>query len=262
MTSSKLLSILLILLVVLISGCASEPPAKSNNENIGVPNVSVEKNQSIHPPIELPKPTIKFLSPKEGQTFKENESIAIKVEVENLNLTEFVAVQAAESLRKNKKGEGHIQFSLGDWFTQTIKTEYVFQDADTQIVGPGSYQLTAQLVENDDQTQIGEPVTVNIIIEKTEKPVQKFVLEGDDSVIEPKNITVKKGDNIELTLKAREQGTYFGGLDFRSIYFDTGKISAGKEKTVNFTAEKSFTITSYWPASGVRKADAQVIVEE
>ena len=91
--------------------------------------------------------------------------------------------------------------------------------------------------------------------------VKTFTLEGDDVVITPAIIEVTRGDKVKITFKVRSEKVSFGGLDFRSDYFTTNKISPGSSGDVEFTAEKSFSVVSYWPASNVEKARMQVVVK-
>lgn len=96
-----------------------------------------------------------------------------------------------------------------------------------------------------------------------EKPaVKEFVIEGDDKGLYPNAVTVKNGDAVKLTFKVRKEGTYFGGLDFRStVWGDTAKVKPGESKTVEFTATETFEFKSYWPASNKLKATGKVMVE-
>lgn len=91
--------------------------------------------------------------------------------------------------------------------------------------------------------------------------VKQFIVEADDNgFYPPEPIKVNKGEKVYIEFKVRENNVYYGGLQIKSKYFDTGKIIPGEKATVDFTALESFTITSYWPASGVKKADLKVEV--
>ena len=95
----------------------------------------------------------------------------------------------------------------------------------------------------------------------TVSAVKEFTIEGDDNGLYPSSINVSKGDNVRITFKARSQGVYYGGLDFRSsVWGDTGKVPAGGQTTINFTADETFTFSSYWPSSGVKKATGTINV--
>jgi len=89
----------------------------------------------------------------------------------------------------------------------------------------------------------------------------KRSLEADDNGFYPGEIRVPKGSLVSLEIKARPLGVYFGGLDFRSDKFKTNVVKPGETTTVEFVADESFELTSWWPASSVLKARAKVVVE-
>lgn len=91
--------------------------------------------------------------------------------------------------------------------------------------------------------------------------IKEFTIEADDSGLYPSAIEVNKGDTVKITFEVRSQGTYFGGLDFRSgVWGNTGKVSKGESTTVEFIAEETFQFKSYWPASSKLKATGTVTV--
>lgn len=100
-------------------------------------------------------------------------------------------------------------------------------------------------------------------IPQTTIPIPKsFTLEADDAGFYPSStLTVVKGTPVTITFNVRTDTVYYGGLDFRSDHFPTAAALPGQSATVQFTADKSFVITSYWPSSGVRKADLFVEVK-
>ena len=107
------------------------------------------------------------------------------------------------------------------------------------------------------------PLPVEVI---TESPVATvsvavFTVKADDNRLSPNEIRVKKGTKVQLTFVVDKENTYFGGLDFRSPKFNTGKVERGATRTVEFTADESFEFRSYWPASDRLKAIGKVIVE-
>ena len=91
--------------------------------------------------------------------------------------------------------------------------------------------------------------------------IKEFTIEGDDSALYPPSIEVNKGDTVKITFFVRSQGTYFGGLDFRSdVWGDTGKVSKGESTLVEFVATETFQYKSYWPASNKLKATGTINV--
>ncbi|MBI4176663.1 MAG: DUF4382 domain-containing protein [Candidatus Aenigmarchaeota archaeon] len=96
---------------------------------------------------------------------------------------------------------------------------------------------------------------------QTQANVKSFTIEADDNGFYPSGpFIVNKGDSVKILFKVRSSGVYYGGLDMRSNFFNTGTILPGNEKEVEFTATSTFTFTSYWPASGRKKADGLVVV--
>ncbi|MEW6722265.1 MAG: hypothetical protein AB1324_03315 [Candidatus Micrarchaeota archaeon] len=90
---------------------------------------------------------------------------------------------------------------------------------------------------------------------------KEFTVEADDNAFYPPSpIQVNEGDMVKITFVVRSSNVYFGGLDFRSPKFKTAALKPGESGSVEFVADESFTITSYWPASGVRKSDLSVEV--
>ena len=102
--------------------------------------------------------------------------------------------------------------------------------------------------------------------EDDDKPViqigtKEFVVEADDRGLYPDTIEVDRGDVVAITFKVRKQGTYFGGLDFRSAVFTTGKVLPGEEIVVQFDFDDTFKYTSYWPDSNTKKATGTIKVK-
>lgn len=97
----------------------------------------------------------------------------------------------------------------------------------------------------------------------TAPKAQSFTIDADDSGFYPSSsITVTRGARVSITFRVRAEGVYFNGLQVKSDYFSTGAIRPGASATVTFTApDSTFTFTSYWPNSNVKKADGQVVVE-
>ncbi len=97
----------------------------------------------------------------------------------------------------------------------------------------------------------------------TQKQTKSVVIEADDygfyiSNQKIENLLVSPNQEIEITFRVRESNVYYGGLDFRSTLFNTGKVEPGKETKVKFSTTQPFTITSYWPLSNVMKANLNV----
>ena len=131
---------------------------------------------------------------------------------------------------------------IGGCFTST---EEPIQQEQPVINQPGESNVEEMIVEE-------EPV---------QETIKEFTVEGDDIGLYPSTLTANKGDKVKITFKVRTEKVYYGGLDFRSsVWGDTGKILPGNEKTVEFTAENSFTYTAYWPATNKLKATGTINV--
>ena len=81
---------------------------------------------------------------------------------------------------------------------------------------------------------------------------------------DPSSITVNKNDVLKLTFVFNKSNIYFKGLDIKSDEFPTVKYrtsDASNEKMVELTAENTFTMSAYWPASNKLKGRATVNVQ-
>ena len=87
----------------------------------------------------------------------------------------------------------------------------------------------------------------------------EFKIEADDRGFYPEqSIAVAKGAKVAITFVVRTENVYYGGLDFRSSKFKTPSVKPGGSTAVEFVADESLVITSYWPVSGVEKAKLKV----
>jgi len=75
----------------------------------------------------------------------------------------------------------------------------------------------------------------------------------NDTSAETSTFNIAAGDLINLTVKVKTTGVYYGGLDLRSNVVSTNTILPGQSKTVSFLASKSFDIHAFWPSSEVEK---------
>jgi hypothetical protein len=101
--------------------------------------------------------------------------------------------------------------------------------------------------------------------------LREFKLEADDngfyrSGSKISSIEVNKGDKVRITFSFRDDKIYFGGLDITSSSPSTSfeKVSyskGGSSKTVEFTADSTIRVDSFWPASGVKKSNFDIVVK-
>lgn len=90
---------------------------------------------------------------------------------------------------------------------------------------------------------------------KSDSMTPSFTITANDDSADHEAITVKKDAKVTLTFTVEKSGVYHGGLQFKSDdpQIDSGPIAPGDSKAVTFTADKSFSFTPYWYASGVKK---------
>lgn len=113
---------------------------------------------------------------------------------------------------------------------------------------PETKELTPSISSDARQGETIEPVA--------------FKIEADDNGFYPQNsLTVAKGAKVNLIFLVRKEGVYYGGLDFRSSKFKTETVKPGGSTSVEFTADESFRISSYWPLTDTRKADLQIEIK-
>lgn len=92
--------------------------------------------------------------------------------------------------------------------------------------------------------------------------VREYVLAVNDKRYSPSGpITASAGDTVRITFNVSTTDVYYGGMLFRGGPVDSGDIDRGGSKTVEFVAETDFTITAYWPSSGVIKYTIPVQVQ-
>ncbi len=121
-------------------------------------------------------------------------------------------------------------------------------------------ELPAPTIEQPKQETTQQPQTP---VAEVKPETKEFTVEADDNAFYPSSIELQKGDKVKLTLKVRSEGVYFGGLLFTSdeVSYNSGDIKPGSETVYEFTADKSFTISSWWPSSRRFKADFKVNVK-
>lgn len=137
---------------------------------------------------------------------------------------------------------------------------YGFPDEDKPVLLEGSVLVKPISITQQPPQQ---PQQSTQTITGTVAAAKQFTIEADDNKFNPSTITVSKGDKVNITFKFLDSNIYFGGLDVKSPKWTTveyKKGSATSLKSVEFTADSTFTFSSYWPASGVWKADGQVVV--
>lgn len=129
-------------------------------------------------------------------------------------------------------------------YQQTPAVQKTVQDSSTSEQPP---------VPTETNRQNPAPQTNNQTSEAPPATPKSFTVNGNDNSADLTIITVAKGTPVTITFGADADGTYHGGLDFRSSVVSTGTIAPGSTKTVTFTAQQSFVFTPYWPATNIAK---------
>lgn len=113
-------------------------------------------------------------------------------------------------------------------------------------------------------TPLGTPIPLITpkLLDLPISSVRDFKIEADDNGFYPESVlTVARGSKVRIKFIVREKSVYLGGLDFRSSKFETDTVKPGGTVVVEFTADESFTFSSYWPLVSVKKATGKVVVK-
>jgi len=113
----------------------------------------------------------------------------------------------------------------------------------------------------------------NLCVNTTNQTVQltnitrEFRFEADDvgiyngtGVVKVSSITANTGDFVKLVFIIRTQGVGYGGLTLRGCGYDTGWKAPGDLVFMQFTANTTCTVTSYFPTTGAERSSLQIVV--
>jgi len=132
-----------------------------------------------------------------------------------------------------------------------------YYDEEKSIVIELPAPTTAITIEQPKQETVQEKTP-----QVTELPlvIKEFTVKADDNKFDPSSIEVAKGEKVKLILKVSDTNVYFGGLLFTAdeVNYDSGDIKPGDSTIYEFTADKPFTISSWWPSPKRFKADFKV----
>lgn len=130
----------------------------------------------------------------------------------------------------------------------------------------GMPALDGQEVEEKTVEPVQEPAAEAPLelpeAETVQPQVKEFQISADEKRFSPATIQISEGDKVRITFNFNDEDIYYGGLDIRSNYFNVQyrKNEPQKSKTIEFTAEETFTYTGYWPSSNNRKASGRIVV--
>lgn len=244
-------------LALLLASCTSLVEIKGSGAES--PSIKTTKIDATEEPDEIkPEPSIKIISPKDLQLIK-NSTIIVEVEAENFRIVPL------ESPARN--GEGHFHVWLNGEKKVSQEKILVFEN-----VAPAQHSITAELVKSNHSSltpKVAKTITINVQYETLPKLEQnatalsEYYIEADDDGFYPGKIRARLSNKVVIHFKFRDHLIYFAGLDIRGPFEDV-KYQTGGQQPVsrNFTMKGETKIVSYWPSSGVKKAELTVEVEK
>ena len=245
---------ILISFVLLVSACAqqTQQPIKQQVPALDTDKV-VEKVV-----VSEQSPSLKIISPSNNELIK-NSKITINLKPENFNI-----VPIGSPVKDN---EGHFHVWLDSEKKVTTDSTIIFEN-----VVSGKHQIVAELVKSD-HSSLSPKVTQAIIVnvesdyvpsEPIQQPgVREYTVEADDSKFAPSTIQAKIGEAVRINFKFRDSSIYYGGLDVRGPFEDVKYRLKGEQPiTREFVMKAETIIKSFWPATGVKKAELTVEVEK
>ena len=184
---------------------------------------------------------------------------------QNPNVEYAVPNHASITTEQVKEGEGHFHVWLDSDKKVTADNIVTFEN-----VVSGKHNIVAELVKSDHSSlspKVTQSITINVesdYVPKAEAPQQdasEFTVEADDNGFYPSTLKAKIGDKVRINFKFRDNSIYFAGLDIKGPFPDIKyKLKSEQPITAEFTMKEETKITSWWPASGVKKATLTVEV--
>ena len=229
-----------LLIILVLASCTNEiaikdsqsPAGAAGEPYIRTTNVEVESNETMLPP------SIKILSPRENQLIK-NSTVNVRVYSDNFRI---VPVGSAV-----KNGEGHFHVWLDSDRKIGAYNNFTFEN-----VSSGRHSIVAELVMSNHSSLI--PGITKIVL---------INVESDDFGFYPNSLTARINDTIIINFRFRNATMYFAGIDIQGP-FPTVKYRHGDRQPIRaeFVMKEDTKITSYWPSTGIKKADLIVNAEE
>lgn len=229
----------------------------------GIKDVSIKttKVEVIEEPEEIRlNPALNIISPVESQLIK-NSAIVIDLQAENFNIVPIG--------KPVKDGEGHFHVWLDSEKRVTTENISVFEN-----VYSGRHSIVAELVKSDHSSlspKVIKSVDFNVELPASEKAepisaegnLREYTIEADDNDFYPDKIRSKIGDNVTISFKFRDHLIYYAGLDVIGPFPDI-KYKIGGEQPISrsFIMRDETIIKSFWPSTGVKKAELIVEVEK
>ena len=249
---------ILISILLLVFACA---PQQKPEQISKVPALDADKEKIVEKVVVAqPKenPTLTIVSPKDGNLIK-NSKVVIELRADNFNI-----VPLQEPV---KEGEGHFHVWLNSDKKITSDNIVTFEN-----IVSGKHTIVAELLKSDHSSlspRVTKSITINVVSdyvpkieqEQQQAGISEFTVEADDNGFYPNTIKAKIGDNVKINFKFRDNSIYFAGLDIKGPFPDIKyKLKGEQPITAEFTMKDETKITSWWPASGVKKATLTIEV--
>lgn len=240
---------MLVSLLLLILACSQQVPQRPIIE-IPAKETATEKVAEKVIVVE-PKgnPIVNIISPNDGALIK-SSNVTIELRAENFKITPVGAPV--------KEREGHFHVWLDSEKRVGPDKMVTFEN-----VVSGKHAIVAELVRSDHSSlnpRITKTITIDIesdyIPQKIEpqQGITEFTVETDDSGFYPNTLKAKTGDKVRINFKFRDSSIYYAGLDVKGPFEDIKYELKGEQPiTREFSLKEETRITSYWPASGVKK---------
>lgn len=247
-------------MVLILASCANEIAIKDTLKSDGIAkepyikttSVEIESDETMLPP------SIIILSPRENQLIK-NSTVNARAYAENFRI---VPVGSAV-----KNGEGHFHVWLDSERRIGDYNNFTFEN-----VSSGRYSIAVELVMSDHSSlnpRIIKSISINVEsdaalkIDTRQPGVEEFAVESDDFGFYPNNLMARINDTVIINFRFRNATMYFAGIDIQGP-FPTVKYRHGDKQPIKaeFVMKEDTKITSYWPSTGVKKADLMVNAEK
>ncbi|MBI4452541.1 hypothetical protein HY637_03865 [Candidatus Woesearchaeota archaeon] len=252
------------ILIILAAGCSSSIETKDYGIDKNVNEIVIKTSKievAEEPEYERPSPSLRIIFPEEGQLIK-NSTVAVKLEAYNFSIVPI------EKPVKEYQGHFHV------WIDSEKKI--VMEDSEIfENIGNGGHTLTAELVKGNHSSlspKIFKTISfyVDVPVAKKDAPQpfssgywREYSIEADDNGFYPNKIRAGIGDNVTIYFKFRDFLIYYAGLDLIGPFPDVN-YRTGNKQPINrsFIMREEIVIKSFWPSSGVKKAEMIVEVEK
>ncbi|MBS3114117.1 hypothetical protein J4448_03370 [Candidatus Woesearchaeota archaeon] len=241
-------------LLVLVFACTPQQPEQPTAKT-PAPEAEKAVEKVV---VQQPKgnPALTIVSPSDGKLIKSSK-INVELKAENFNI-----VPVGEPV---KDGEGHFHVWLDSERKLGPQTAFTFEN-----VVSGKHSIVAELVKSDHSSlnpKVTKSITINVESDyvppklEPQQGIAEFTVEADDQGFYPSTIKAKIGETVRINFKFRDDSIYFAGLDVKGPFEDIKyKLKGEQPLTAEFTMKEETRITSWWPASGVKKATLTVEV--